>query len=156
MKLQDIIDSIIKTIDSKNIVPNLEIFDDDIKDLKRPAILVELVDYKTESLNSTHTIKSISIDILCFLKGESVEEEPKKSTLYDFLDKLDTCFDVQGVRRLTVLDRCLGISLVNSNIVDKIGHYMLDIEFYDDYGNYKETAILMNELELKINNGGSN
>ncbi len=58
-------------------------------------------------------------------------------------------FESNGLKIIKVLDRALHLKDQNTKIVDKIGHYMFDLDFYDDYGT-RPNSPLMAELEVKF------
>lgn len=132
--------------------PKFKVYTEDIEKITRPCLFIEFVDYIPTYDSTNRQKKLITIDIQYFGKGNTISTNPTKFNIMEAMEEIDLSFDVLGKKYLKVLDRGFYLKNQNFNIVDKIGHYMFDIDFFDHYGTeYKYDKMSKLEVEYKYN-----
>ena len=136
---------------TKLLSPKFKVYTEDIEKITRPCLFIEFVDYIPTYDSTNRQKKLITIDIQYFGKGTTISTSPNNLSIFSAMEEIDLLFDDLGQKYLKVLDRGFYLMNQNFNIVDKIGHYMFDIDFFDHYGTeYKYE--LMKNLEVDYKN----
>lgn len=132
---------------SKKLDENYTVYTENVDKMTRPFIFVSLIDYIPTMNTAYRQQKKATIDIRYYGKGDTVEELVNYQDIYENLEIIDNIFESNGLKIIKVLDRTLHLKDQNTKIVDKVGHYMFDLDFYDDYGT-RPVLPLMAELQV--------
>lgn len=140
MRLMDFIDSLSEKIDN---VTGKEVGVDNINELSKPSYFIQVIDYKKEFFANNKERIFISIDIMYI-----PENDENKIEIYNALDDLNNMFDVKGNKILKVKERYLTLKNEYTKIVDGLGHYIFDLEFFDAYGEIPSHS-MMGDIKIK-------
>lgn len=142
MTLKDIIEAIGKTL---NVKTGYEVYTEWEENSEKESIYINCIDYSKEYVGLNKELLKSSFDIQYF--PTSINES-RNIEILEALEKINLAFDDYGKKYLKILDRKITIKNITSRIVDNIGHYLIDMEFYISYGEQKKYE-LMQELKLK-------
>ena len=155
MKIKDIRKALSSVLATKT---GLKVFVDDINTITRPCLNLKLIDTNRTFISKYREYQEYSFDII-YLPTSSLES--KNAEIHDMLDTINMAFEVNGVKRLTVKEydsqaintgwtpRVITIGNTTQNITENIGHYIVDLKLYVDYGDSSkeyEDYVLMQEL----------
>ena len=155
MKIKDIRKALSSVLATKT---GLKVFVDDINTIIRPCLNIKLISTDRTFINPYKEYQEYSFDII-YHPTSSLES--KNAEIHDILDSINMAFEVNGVKRLTVKEydnqvintewtpRVISIGNTTQNITENIGHYIVDLKLYVDYGDSSkeyEDYILMQEL----------
>lgn len=140
MRLMDFIDSLSEKIDN---VTGKEVGVNNINELSKPSYFIQVIDYKKEFFANNKERIFISIDIMYI-----PENDENKIEIYNALDDLNNMFDVKGNKILKVKERYLTLKNEYAKIVDGLGHYIFDLEFFDVYGEISSYR-MMGDIKIK-------
>ena len=146
MTINDIINAIAKALSSKI---NNEIYVEWEDTAERPSLYINCVDYKKTYASKHKELLNVTFDIIYFPTSAN---ESRNIEILEKFEEINKCFDHYGKKYLKILDRAIYLNSVSTRIVDNTGHYMFDLDFYVEYGEY-QTYELMQELQLNFKGG---
>lgn len=140
MKFIDIRNSITSKISKK-----FKVYYENISKVQKPCFLFNLAFYNSKLYSFYIAQKKITIDLVFFPKNEKAPNTEIISTL----EEVDELFDVLGARGVKVKDRFVHFSNTEIKTVDEVGHYIIDISLFDDYGKTIDYE-LMQDLNIRF------
>lgn len=141
MRLMDFVKSLSEKIDD---VTGKEVGTDSINKLSKPSYFIQVIDYKKEFFSNNKERIFISIDIMYIPEND----ENNKIEIYNALDDLNNMFEIKGNKVLKVKERYLTLKNEQIKIVDGLGHYIFDLEFFDTYGEIPNYS-MMGDIKIK-------
>lgn len=145
MNLSDISRHISKNLHEKI---GLKIYVEDINKITRPCIFLKNINSSKEFKGQSVEKLTASFDIIYFpsqANGSCNEE------IQDKLDAINQAFDNNAYKTIQVFDRSIVLNDVSTNIVDNVGHYIIDLSLMISFGE-REKYDVMRKIELKLEN----
>lgn len=137
----DFIKSLSEKIDS---FTGKEVGIDNINELSKPSYFIQVIEYKKEFFANHKQRIFVSIDITYIPEND----ENNTAEIYNAFDDLDNMFEVKGNKILKVKDRYLTLKNEHTKIVDGLGHYIFDLELFDEYGEITNSNV-MGDIKFK-------
>lgn len=141
MRFIDFIESLSEKIDS---FTGKEVGIDNINALSKPSYFIQVIDYKKKFFSGHKQRIFFSIDITYIPEND----EKNTAEIYNAFDDLDNMFEVKGNKILKVKDRYLTLKNEHTKIVDGLGHYIFDLELFDEYGEITNSNV-MGDIKFK-------
>lgn len=141
MTIDDIIEGIASVISNKT---GLEVYTEWEEGAERPSVYINCIDSSRKYITLNKELLKASFDITYFPTSAN---KSRNREIREKLEEINLSFDHFGKKYVKVLDRALTITDITTRIVENVGHYLIDIETYIQYGEEREYE-KMEELKL--------